>query len=134
MRLRALGNGAVVWTGALVATATLAGFLDQASWLFEPASFFRLQYAVLLATVGLGALALRRPWLAGAAAVLVGVNVAVIAPWSRSPLVAAPGEPTIRVVAFNVDRANHRIEELGRLVQEVKPDVLGLTEVTPAWA
>lgn len=33
----------------LVTVATLAGFLDQLSWVFEPASFFRLQYAGVLA-------------------------------------------------------------------------------------
>src|SRR5262249_13732139 len=37
---------------------TLAGFLDAVSWVFEPATLFRLQYVVLLAAVAAIALVL----------------------------------------------------------------------------
>jgi endonuclease/exonuclease/phosphatase (EEP) superfamily protein YafD len=120
---------------ALVAVATLAGFLDQLSWVFEPASFFRLQYAALLVLAGIGSLALRRFRLAGIAIAVAGINIAAIAPWhgSDNPI-APPGAPTVRVVAFNVDGANLHYDELAPLVERLKPDILGLTELTPAWA
>jgi endonuclease/exonuclease/phosphatase (EEP) superfamily protein YafD len=119
----------------LLTVATLAGFLDQLSWVFEPASFFRLQYAGVLAIAGIAALALGRFRLAGLAAVMAGINVAAIAPWhgAGNP-VAPPGAPVVRVVAFNVDGANHRYGELAPLIKRLKPDILGLTELTPDWS
>jgi len=120
---------------AVLAVATAAGFLDRLSWVFEPATVFRLQYAALLVAGGLLALALRRPQLAVAAVVLAGVNIAAIAPWQDAPRAAAsPGDPTLRVVAFNVESSNHRYDELAPLVARLHPDVLGLIELTPAWA
>jgi endonuclease/exonuclease/phosphatase (EEP) superfamily protein YafD len=119
----------------LLTAATLAGFLDQLSWIFEPASFFRLQYAGVLAIAAIAALALQRLRLAGLAAVMAGINIAAIAPWhgADNP-VAPPGSPVVRVVAFNVDGANHRYAELAPLIERLKPDILGLTELTPAWS
>jgi TctA family transporter len=65
---------------ALLTVATLAGFLDQLSWVFEPASFFRLQYAGVLAIAAIAGLALGRLRLAGIAAVMASINIAAIAP------------------------------------------------------
>jgi endonuclease/exonuclease/phosphatase (EEP) superfamily protein YafD len=119
----------------LLTVATLAGFLDQLSWVFEPASFFRLQYAGVLAIAGIAALAFRRFRLGGLAAVMAGINIAAIAPWHGAGNQVAPsGAPVVRVVAFNVDGANHRYGELAPLIERLKPDILGLTELTPAWS
>jgi len=120
---------------ALLAVPTLAGFLDRLSWLFEPASFFRLQYAVLLGAAGVAALALRRAGLAAVAVALAAVDLAAIAQWHapRNP-VAPPGAPTVRIVAFNVDGGNRRYGELAPLIERLRPDILGLTELTPPWA
>lgn len=135
MRLRRIADGVVAGTVGLLAVATLAGFLDRLTWLFELPSFFRLQYAVVLALTAAAALALRRFRLAAAAAVLAGINVAAIAPRAETPATSAPpGAPKIRVVSYNVDAANRRFETLDALVADVRPDVLGLTELTPAWA
>ena len=120
---------------AVLAVATAAGFLDRVSWVFESATLFRLQYAAVLIVAGLLALALRRPWLAGAALVLVAVNIAVIAPWQDDSLAtASTGSPTLRIVSFNVEAGNHRYDELAPLVARLRPDILGLMELTPAWA
>jgi len=43
-----------------------------------------------------------------------------------------PGTPTLRIVAFNVDGSNRRFAELAPLIERLKPDILGLTELTPA--
>jgi endonuclease/exonuclease/phosphatase (EEP) superfamily protein YafD len=126
-----LATGLVLVVGA----ATLVGFLDRVSWVFEAATLFRLQYAVVLAVAGFGALALRRWWVTLAAALLVGMNVAAIAPWRGAPhAMVLPGDPTLRIVSFNVNAGNHRYGELAPLVRQFQPDILGLTELTPAWA
>jgi endonuclease/exonuclease/phosphatase (EEP) superfamily protein YafD len=128
-------RGVTIFVGVL-AVATAAGFLDRASWVFEGATVFRLQYAGLLIAAGLVALALRRRYLALAAVALAAVNVAAVAPWQPAPLraSASSAEPTVRIVAFNIESGNHHYDRLATLVARLKPDVLGLLELTPAWA
>jgi endonuclease/exonuclease/phosphatase (EEP) superfamily protein YafD len=127
-------RGLVVVT-AVLAVATAAGFLDRVSWVFESATLFRFQYAVVLLVTGALALALRRPRLALASVALAAVNIAVIAPWQDASVAAASsGDRALRIVAFNVEAGNHRYDELGPLVARLRPDVLGLIELTPAWA
>lgn len=126
--------GVTVLVG-LLAVATAAGFLDRVSWVFEPATVFRLQYAALLAAAGLLALALRQPYLVVAAVVLGGVNIAAISPWQHAPRAAgSSADSTLRVVAFNVKSGNHRYDQLAPLIARLHPDVLGLVELTPGWA
>jgi endonuclease/exonuclease/phosphatase (EEP) superfamily protein YafD len=132
--IRYARRGAAILVG-LLGVATAAGFLDRVSWVFEPATIFRLQYAAVLVASALLALALRHPYLAAVAVALAGINVAAIAPWQRPPRgTAAPGDPTLRIVAFNVDEGNHRYDELAPLIARLHPDVLGLVELTPGWA
>jgi endonuclease/exonuclease/phosphatase (EEP) superfamily protein YafD len=126
--------GVTVLVG-LLAVATAAGFLDRLSWVFEPATVFRLQYAALLAAAGVLALALWQPYLVVAAVALAAVNIAAVAPWQHAPRAAASSTgPTLRVVAFNVESANHRYDQLAPLIARLHPDVLGLVELTPGWA
>ena len=114
---------------------TAAGFLDRVSWVFEPATLFRLQYALLLLAVTPLALAFRQWPLALAAVTLAAVNVAVIAPWQGAPREAAfLGGPTMRIVALNVESGNHQYGRLAPLLARIRPDVLGLAELTPDWA
>jgi hypothetical protein len=80
-------RGLAVFT-TLLAVATAAGFLDRFSWVFEPATLFRFQYAAVLLVTGALALALRWLRLALAAFVLAAVNIAVIAPWQDAALAA----------------------------------------------
>jgi endonuclease/exonuclease/phosphatase (EEP) superfamily protein YafD len=119
----------------LLALATAAGFLDRVSWVFEPATVFRLQYAALLVPAGLLALALRQRYLVLAAVALAAVNIAALAPWQHGPRArASSADPTLRIVAFNLESGNHRYNELASLVARLQPDVLGLMELTPEWA
>jgi endonuclease/exonuclease/phosphatase (EEP) superfamily protein YafD len=96
---------------------------------------FRLQYAAVLLVASALALVLRRPRLAVAGVVLAAVNVAVIAPWQDASLATvSTGSRTVRIVSFNVEAGNHRYHELAPLVARLRPDILGLIELTPAWA
>jgi endonuclease/exonuclease/phosphatase (EEP) superfamily protein YafD len=134
-RVASTGRIALTTLVALLSVATLAGFLDQLNWVFEPAAFFRLQYAAVLGLAGIAALAFRRLRLAAIAVAIAGVNIAAIAPWHGADNPAAPpGAPAVRIVAFNVDGSNRRYSELAPLIERLRPDILGLTELTPAWA
>ena len=127
-------RGVTVLVG-LLAIVTAAGFLDRVSWVFEPATVFRLQYVVLLLAAALLALALKQRYLVVAALALSIVNIAAIAPWQDGPRSAASSaDPTLRIVAFNVKSGNHRYDQLAPLIARLKPDILGLVELTPGWA
>src|SRR6185437_8525891 len=127
-------RGVTVLVG-LLAVVTAAGFLDRVSWVFEPATVFRLQYVVLLLAAALLAVALRQRYLVVAAVALAAVNIAAIAPWQHgSRSAASSADPTLRIVAFNVKSGNHRYDQLAPLIARLKPDILGLIELTPGWA
>jgi endonuclease/exonuclease/phosphatase (EEP) superfamily protein YafD len=133
--VRAL-RGIVLAMILVVGLATVLGLLDRAFWVFELADVFRLQYLVLLAGAGLGALLLRRPRLAGAAALLAAVNVAVLGISLIPTATAASGTPagSLRLVVANVEVGNTDFAAVRRLVARTHPEVLGLTELTPAMA
>lgn len=135
MRTAAAARMTLAALVVLMTLATLSGFLDRLSWVFEPAGFFRLQYAVLLGAATLGALLSRQLRLAAVAALVAAMNLAAIAPWHGGDNPRAPaGAPTVRIIAFNVDGSNHRYSGLAPLLARLDPDIVGLTELTPAWA
>jgi endonuclease/exonuclease/phosphatase (EEP) superfamily protein YafD len=120
----------------LVGAATVLGLLDRYTWMFELADVFRLQYVVVLAGAAAAAVLLRRPRLAVVAAVLAAINVAVLgipfAPAATAAPHAAAG--SLRVVSANVEVGNTNFAAVERLVAETKPDLLGVTELTPAMS
>jgi endonuclease/exonuclease/phosphatase (EEP) superfamily protein YafD len=122
---------------AVVGGATLLGLLDRWSWVFELADVFRLQYLVVLAAAAVAALTLRRPRLAALAAALAAVNFAVLGiPLAESGN-AAPGStaPTaLRIVVANVEVGNRDVAAVRRLVAQTRPDLFGVTELTPFLA
>ena len=129
-------RGIVVGVILVVGLATVLGLLDRVSWIFELADVFRLQYLVVLAGAALGALLLRRPRLAGAAAVLAAVNVAVLGISLIPTATAASGTPTgsLRLVVANLQVGNAEFAAVRRLVARTHPDVFGVTELTPTMA
>jgi endonuclease/exonuclease/phosphatase (EEP) superfamily protein YafD len=119
---------------AILGALTLLGFLDRFTPYLELATFFRLQYAILLGAAALAAILLRLFPVALAALVLVGVNMLVIAPGGTAPGVAQPHAPRLRLLVINVQHGNNEYDRVARLIAEADPDVVGLTELTPAWS
>ena len=131
--LRVFVAGVVV----LVGLATLIGLLDRFWWGFETADVFRLQYLVVLIGAALVALLLRRPRLAVVAASLAAVNFAVLGiPGSGSVTAATsrPARPALRLVVANVEVGNRDFGAVRRLVVQARPDLFGVTELTPIMA
>jgi endonuclease/exonuclease/phosphatase (EEP) superfamily protein YafD len=131
--LRVFVAGVVV----LVGLATLIGLLDRFWWGFETADVFRLQYLVVLVGAALVALPLRRPRLAVIAAALAAVNFAVLGiPQSGSVSAAPsrPARPALRLVVANVEVGNRDFAAVRRLVVQTRPDLFGVTELTPVMA
>jgi endonuclease/exonuclease/phosphatase (EEP) superfamily protein YafD len=127
----------VVGLVVLVGLATLIGLLDRLWWGLETADVFRLQYLVVLVGAALVALLLRRPRLAAMAAALAAVNFAVLGiPVSGSVTVAQsrPTGPALRLVVANVEVGNRDFAAVRRLVVQTRPDLFGVTELTPVMA
>jgi endonuclease/exonuclease/phosphatase (EEP) superfamily protein YafD len=120
----------------LVGLATLAGLLDRFWWAFETADVFRLQYLVLLVGAAPVALLLRRPRLAVIAAALAAVNFAVLGIPVSASVTAAPKRPAhgLRLVVANVEVGNRDFAAVRRLVVRTRPDLFGVTELTPVMA
>ena len=119
---------------ALLAAATVAGFLDPFAWPFELATIFRLQYAAVLVPLGLLSLLLGARRAAIAAAVVASVNVAAVAPpIAHRAEAAAVGTP-VRLLLVNVEVGNDRYGDVARLVRKEQPDAIGVTELDGSWA
>jgi endonuclease/exonuclease/phosphatase (EEP) superfamily protein YafD len=121
----------------LVGLATLIGLLDRFWWGFETADVFRLQYLVVLLGVALVAVPLRRPRLAVLAAALAVVNFVVLGIPVSGNVTAAPNRPAraaLRLVVANVEVGNTDFAAVRRLVVKTRPDLFGVTELTPAMA
>jgi endonuclease/exonuclease/phosphatase (EEP) superfamily protein YafD len=121
---------------ALVVVAgipTILGLFDRWTPYLELTTLYRLQYAVVLGCAAAAATALRTFRLALTAFLLVVVNVVVIARVPPAPAVATDGSIRLRVFAANVEYENHDYGRLVRVIAEANPDVVALTELTPAW-
>jgi endonuclease/exonuclease/phosphatase (EEP) superfamily protein YafD len=132
VRLLTAAARGVVW---LVGALTLVALLDRFTAYIELLTFFRVQYAALLLAAVVIALAVRRFRLALAAFLLVGVNLAVLAPTWVSPHAEAATSPSsLRFLLINLEAGNDRHADVIRLIGDTNPDVVGLVELTPVWA
>ncbi len=117
---------------SLAAALTVAGFLDG----YVPALFvappFRVQFGVCLALAAVVYAIGRRPRGAAACAVFALVNVAVVAPLYVAPQPLRNEGPAVRCLVVNVLASNRHRQPLLRLIERERPDVIALSEVTPA--
>lgn len=119
---------------AALAALTLAPFLARFGWPFEMLGFFRPHYAALSLAAAVVFLPFRRFIPAGAAFVLVVVNLAATMPWERPGHPPPAGAARLRLLLLNVWDRNDDADAVAALLRSQRPDVVGLTELTPAWA
>jgi endonuclease/exonuclease/phosphatase (EEP) superfamily protein YafD len=127
----------VLWiVVTLFGALTLLGFLGRVWWPLELASFFRPWYAGLLALAAVLALPFRSFAVALAALVLVAVNVAVVALAirDRPSYPRALAGSRVKVLLANLYARNDDYGRVAALIRRERPDVIGLTELTPAWS
>jgi endonuclease/exonuclease/phosphatase (EEP) superfamily protein YafD len=121
----------------LLGLATLLGVLDRVWWVFELADVFRLQYLVVLLAAALAAALAGRFGLAVVAVALAAVNFAILDIPLTANVTAASRTPTVgalRLVVANVEVGNTNFAAVERLVEQTRPDVFGVTELTPQMA
>lgn len=141
-RLPDRASGAWYWlavrlvrAGAWSATAvTLASLFGQFSWIAELFTHFRLQMAAgTLLVAGLAAL-VRMHSQAVLLAVLAVTNAAFLADYVLPGTgKAQPQTASLRLLSLNVSRRNVDFSALHTLIDEMRPDVVGLMEVNNAW-
>ena len=121
-------------TGA-ICLATLLAYGGRWSWFCELLVNFRTHYALLLGLVLVVAAALRHWRVAGFAAMGLALNV-----WPMYGAFFGPGTPpvsnarAVRVVAFNVNIANHNLPGVAAYLESKEVDVAVLEELSPANA
>jgi endonuclease/exonuclease/phosphatase (EEP) superfamily protein YafD len=113
----------------------VATFLARWGWLFETATHFRIH--IILGLLVIAALfMLGRQWpLAGVTLLVSLIGFSSLVPfYFGSKWASAAQEDTVyRALALNVHYHNHAHDELLAFVAETDPDIIVLSEVTPAW-
>ncbi len=120
--------------GALLAAATLLGFLGRQWWGFDLLSSFRPQYLAGLLATGALAMAVIGPGAGIAFLAAAAINAAVIAPFyvANGPA-AADGAPTVDIVAFNVQASNRQRPAIMDWVRNTDADLVFLIESSFEW-
>lgn len=127
----------IVWIVALALLGVTLGcnFLSASCWPFEMLSALRMPYVWLGGAIALTALVWRRPWLGLTALTGLALNVWVLASvlWvTPLPTLATPA-PTITLLQANLHDKNRDHARFLAYVDQTRPDVLALQEVTPHW-
>lgn len=135
MRRAAISVGGLLQAAAfltvLFSWATLFGSVHRYLELF---SHFRLQYFVASFVLLVAFVLMRRRIEITALAVTLLLNASLVLPWYdwRAAQAVASG-PTVTVLLANIRAENQRYGALIELIDDVKPDVIVLLELTPAW-
>lgn len=127
-------RSAVTALVASVGVATMLGFFDRFAPYLELASILRPQYVLLLGASAVAAALLRRFPVALAALLLAVVNLLALglgSPASKSP---SAGPDRMRLLVLNVQQGNDEYDSVARLIDESDADLVGLLELTHAWA
>jgi endonuclease/exonuclease/phosphatase (EEP) superfamily protein YafD len=135
-RLRRLIRWLLQGGGTLLGAASLLGFLSAYRWQFDMLCHWRVQYSIVF--VLLTALFVwRRRWRwTGIFAVFALINLAVLwpcLPFFRATPPVPAGAARLKILHANVFYFNHHYERLLSLIEQEKPDIIALCELTPDW-
>lgn len=122
--------------GFLVCVLTLIGFAGGWFWIFDLASPFRVQYAVLLFLMGTCFLFTRYRRVAVTFLMFGLINVWTLLPFFTrdSAVSSVPSPESIRLLAWNIHSDNRDYEEWIRVIEKTQPDQILLMEVSPHGA
>lgn len=93
---------------------------------------FRLQYFAASVLLLLALAAFRRRAYAAAMLLAVVLNATAVLPWYTGPG-EVNGEHTLTVVQANVLSTNDEYEEVGKMLELERPDLVVFQEVSPHW-
>jgi endonuclease/exonuclease/phosphatase (EEP) superfamily protein YafD len=121
-----------LWILLLFATglATFLGFAGSLWWIADLFSHFRAGYVVLLVLGMLFLAGKKHWWWALACLVLAALNAYLLVPFFQTPAAPNTDGPELRVIAWNAGMTQSS-PELIRLIEDTKPDVVLLSELSP---
>ncbi len=118
-----------MWAAAAIfALPTLFG---AHYWMLDNLTSFSLQLLGVVVALIVVASACRMKWTA-----LLGLGLAIVLGWRIYPHIAPPEQrvtPALTWLVANVLTSNPNRDELLALIQERKPDIVGLVETDAAW-
>ncbi len=114
----------------------VGGLLDGIVWPGTALALFRPQVTLALVATSLVALGLGARAAAVAGLVTAALGAALLVPTirERGPTPPVGGQPVARLLVLNLWARNDDVEAVTALIARERPDVVGLTELTPAWA
>ena len=120
--------------GVLTVFAIAVGWCGRLWWRLELASHFRVQYLVILFSVGTALLTARRVRVGAAFLVLATLCSVPVAPMIVSGVAPAAGSSIFyRAILINVHTANQDRELVVQFIKEYEPDFVLLEEVDAQW-
>jgi len=135
--MRREGRSVLTAVAVLAAVLSALAFFGQLGWIVDLLAQFRFQ-ALLGSVVLLLVLVFLRAWRGVAAASLaLGLNAYALYDVPLAATASAPGaigEPSLRIVAFNLEGNDRRIDNVLIWLREQKFDVVSFEELTPAFA
>lgn len=115
-----------------IAGLSIAAFFGSLDWRLDLVANARVQLWWVGGLLALGAIVARSRTAIVAAAVVVVVNLAVVAPLYLPTGASAAGEP-VRILSFNLQSTNDRYADVVAYIRETEPDVVLLHEGTARW-
>lgn len=121
----------------LLAAACLASYFGELNLLFELASHFRVQFCILFFFFTLIFIAGRKKIESTVSILFLIGNIALVYPYyqnSTTKIDGADSSSQLKILQLNCQGGlNSRFDRTIKLVNETKPDIVGLSEITPSW-
>lgn len=122
---------------AVSGSLTLMGFFGRFGWLFDLASYFRMQYFLIQFLCAIFFVFLGRWEAFTAALVLIGLNFILIVPFYvhsfDKPVKTETGFGKVKILSLNVNTAIKDYQRLLDYIRKTDPDILALDEINKTW-
>jgi len=120
--------------GVISCFTTVLGFLGKFSWYLDLFSHFRVQYMLGLGLLGLFLFLRGYRKVSGVFIVFAFINFGLVLPlyFGGRDVPESSGDP-VRIMLLNVSTDHGDPERVGKLIQEIDPDILVLEEINIKW-
>ena len=118
---------------AFACLCTLAAFLGQVFWAFEFASYFYVQYCMVLLISTLIFIISRKRSAAIISAMFAAINLIFLVPFYAPIKPGSPGGSVYSAVLVNLLKENQNHEAVRSFIHSSDPDIVIFQEITPVW-
>lgn len=125
-----------IWASYVLAAVVAVSFAGRLFWAFDLSTHFRAQYAAAGLLLALGLVVGRRYRAALFPLALGLINAGFLAPFylpHDEPSAPSPDATRLKIVSLNVYVGSQAYGDVIDYIRAAEPDLVVLTEVTPAW-